>query len=362
MGNETEATRSAQIVARKPDAGSPAARIFRRQSTLSPERRYARYRILNEQSLLDTIQKCGIGAAADHVVLGDSLRALSAIPSDTVRCIVTSPPYWNVVDYGVTEQYGQTDYEQYLHQLLGVWRECYRVLAPNGKLCINVPIMPIAKAVIGDQHTRHLKNLSCDIEHSIISEISGFNRFSLYVWQKQTTEKMFGSYPYPPNLYEQNTIEFINVLVKDGKPDILAKEIKEASRISEKEWMNLTKQIWRLYPEDVKRVQHPAPFPLSLPSRLIAMYTFGKTMGKDPPFEGDIVLDPFAGTGTTCVAAKELGRRYLGVDVVPEFCIAAAERLETTIYTGRVRLDEYGNAERTAIPKSQIGLELPAER
>ena len=99
------------------------------------------------------------------------------------------------------------------HELLEVWRECERVLLPNGKLCINTPILPIPKAVMPDQHTRHLKNLNNDIEATILTQLS-LERFSLYIWQKQTTEKMFGSYPHPPNIFEQNTVEFINVLVK----------------------------------------------------------------------------------------------------------------------------------------------------
>jgi len=154
---------------------------------------------------------------------------------------------------------------------------------------------------------------------------------------------MFGSYPYPPNLYEQNTIEFISVLVKEGKPESMPEEVKEGSKLSEKEWMNLTKQVWRLYPEDVKRSRHPAPYPLALPSRLLAMYSFGRVENESFQFPGDIVLDPFVGTGATCVAAKELGRSYIGIDLVPDFCVEAARRAKKAIYTGKVRLEEYGD-------------------
>jgi DNA modification methylase len=181
-------------------------------------------------------------------------------------------------------------------------------------------------------------------------------RFSLYVWQKQTTEKMFGSYPYPPNLYEQNTIEFISVLVKDGKPEIIPERVKEAAKITDVEWMNLTKQIWRLYPEDVKRARHPAPYPISLPSRLIAMYSFPRVPDE---YEGDLILDPFNGTGSTCMAAKELGRNYVGLDLLPDFCVEAAKRIERTPYTGKIRLDEYGIQNKNgAKPKQQGQLKL----
>jgi DNA modification methylase len=292
---------------------------------------------------------------ADSTICGDSESVLKAMPSDSVDCIVTSPPYWNVIDYGFKGQIGECDYDEYLMQLLGVWRECERILTPNGKLCINTPIMPISKKVIPNQHTRHLKNLNNDIESVILDHLT-LNRFSLYIWQKQTTEKMFGSYPYPPNLYEQNTIEFINVFVKNGKPKALDKKIKERSRLNEKQWMNLTRQIWSLYPEDVKRVSHPAPFPETMPNRLIAMYTFAAAAELDPPFAGDIVLDPFNGTGATCVAAKKLGRRYVGVDLSPHFCISAQKRLNHAIPDGHVFLlpDKNGEPANSQFQKAMF--------
>jgi DNA modification methylase len=233
-------------------------------------------------------------------------------------------------------------------QLLSVWKECERVLCPNGKLCINTPIMPISKKVIPDQHTRHIKNINNDIESVILDHLR-LERYSLYIWQKQTTEKMFGSYPYPPNIYEQNTIEFVNVLIKPGPPKKLPMKIKEKSRLTEKEWMNLTQQIWRLYPEDVKRANHPAPFPESLPNRLIAMYAFAADLEDKIPFRGDIVLDPFAGTGATCVAAKKLGRRFIGIDLSPDFCISAAERIERTRYDGRIFVIQNDKNAETAL-------------
>ena len=153
----------------------------------------------------------------DNVVCGDARDVLASIPDSTIRLIVTSPPYWNVVDYGVDEQIGQSSYQQYLDDLLIVWRQCARVLLPNGKLCINTPILPVPKSRTSHMHTREIKNLNHDIEAMILSETS-LMRFSLYIWQKQTTTKMFGSYPYPPNLYENNTIEFISVFVKPGAP------------------------------------------------------------------------------------------------------------------------------------------------
>jgi len=264
----------------------------------------------------------------DKIIQGDATATLRQIPPDCVSLAVTSPPYWDVVDYGVAGQIGQTSYEAYLGQLVEVWRETARVLAPNGKLAVVTPVMPIPKAQMGDQHTRHLKNIAADIEASILASVEGLERYSIFVWKKQTTKKMFGSYPYPPNLYEDNTIEFINVYVKGGAPVGLAKPVKEASRLTQAEWRNLTMQIWPMYPEDVKRAGgHPAPFPVVLPQRLALMYTFRADPVRD--FAGDIVLDMFNGSGATTLAAKATGRRWLGIDLNPEFCEHAERRLRT---------------------------------
>jgi DNA modification methylase len=328
--------KSSSIESRSPTPDDPALRRFIPAPDVEVSKEFAKLRILDWREKRPARIK-EIKPFADSIICGDSESVLKTLPSDCIDSIVTSPPYWNVIDYGFEGQIGECDYDEYLMQLLGVWKECERILAPNGKLCINTPIMPISKKVIPNQHTRHLKNLNNDIESVILDNLT-LNRFSLYIWQKQTTEKMFGSYPYPPNLYEQNTIEFINVFVKNGKPKALDKKIKECSRLNEKQWMNLTRQIWSLYPEDVKRVSHPAPFPESMPNRIIAMYTFASAPEFDPPFPGDIVLDPFNGTGATCVAAKKLGRRYIGIDLSPHFCISAQKRLNHAIPDGRVFL------------------------
>jgi len=264
----------------------------------------------------------------NQIICGDALEVIKQIKRESVHLIVTSPPYWNMVDYGFEEQIGKSSYEQYIQDLLYVWIEAERVLIPNGKLCINTPIMPIKKKVINNQHTRHIKNINNDIESSILNN-TFLQRFSLYVWQKQTTEKMFGSYPYPPNIYENNTIEFINVFVKSGEPRKLLKDVKDYSKISMEEWMDLTRQVWYIYPEDVSRTGgHPAPFPIMLPARLIAMYTFAEV--KKLNFKGDVILDMFNGTGATCVAAKAMGRRYIGIDKSEAYCKIAKQRVETT--------------------------------
>ncbi len=263
----------------------------------------------------------------NQIICTDALEGLRRLPDGLVHCAITSPPYWRQVDYGFAGQIGQEGYAEYLARLLQVWRETERVLAPNGKLCINVPIMPMPKRVLNEGHTRTNISLSHDIEHQIVTQ-TDLRRFSLYIWQKQTTEKMFGSYPYPPNLYEQNTIEFINVFVKQGQPRRLSPQVKERSRLTTEEWMDLTRQVWNIYPEDVKRQGgHPAPFPVELPTRVLRMYTFAAVPEAD--FEGDVVLDMF----------------NIGIDAKAEYCQAAQKRLAQVEF-GEVLKDRLANAAR----------------
>ncbi|TMM54727.1 DNA-methyltransferase [Sulfitobacter sabulilitoris] len=261
---------------------------------------------------------------ANRLIVGDAAEVIERLPDDSVDLVVTSPPYWDAVEYAHGRAPWGT-YEDYLNDMMRVWKQCYRVLRPNGKMCINTPIMPIPKNVIS-QHTRHIKNIAFDLEHLILSETS-FERFSLFVWQKQTSKMMFGSYPYPGNILENNTIEFINVYVKGGKPPKFDPELKEANRLSRTEWLDLTQQVWFMYPEDVKRESgHPAPFPIKLPARLLMLYTYGAYEA----FQGETVLDPFVGLGTTCVAAKAMGRQYIGIDLNREYIEFAQRRIERT--------------------------------
>jgi len=264
----------------------------------------------------------------NQIICGDALEEMKKIPNNSISLIITSPPYWNVVDYQVKGQYGQCSYEEYLEQMLSIFKESARVLKPNGKIAWITPIMPLPKSIDNTQHTRKLLNINNDTEQKVLNAKIGLHRFSLFIWQKQTTKKMFGSYPYPPNIYEDNTIEFINVFVKEGAPKKLPKAVKEHSKLSQKEWLNLSMQVWSIMPTNIQRKNnggHPAPFPIEIPRRLIAMYTFKSV--PELGFEGDIVLDMFNGSGTTCVAAVEMQRRFIGIDINKEYCEMAKRRI-----------------------------------
>jgi DNA modification methylase len=288
--------------------------------------------------------------ATDRIILGDSVKVLRQFPGDWCATAITSPPYWNTVDYGVQGQIGLASYEKYLDELDEVWAEVARVLLPNGKFCLNVPILPLTKdiseAAFGPSHTRVLLDLYADMKQRIEKK-TPLRLFSLYIWEKQTTEKMFGSYPFPPNLYERNYIEFIAVFVKPGSPRVLPPAVKEASKLTQAEWLDLTQQIWWMYPENVPRLEgHPAPYPEALPNRLMAMYSFRAVPEQD--FQGDFVLDPFVGSGTTCVAARRMGRRYIGIDLNPEFCTFAQHRVAATRLDPRVMSGKRPSARESA--------------
>lgn len=262
-----------------------------------------------------------IAGMIGKLLAGNAAEIMATWPAGSVDLIITSPPYWTAVEYdgGVPDW---PTYELYLDDMMKVWAQCARVLRPNGKLCINAPLMPIPKDVI-EQHTRHIKNIAFDNEARILSE-TDLERYGLFVWQKQTSKMMFGSYPYPGNILENNTIEFINIYVKPGKPPKFSEAAKEGNKLSRSEWMDLAQQVWFMYPEDVKRDEgHPAPFPEKLPARLMKLYSYGAA----DDFEGEIVVDPFVGTGTTCVVAKKMKRRWIGIDVNPAYLRFAERRI-----------------------------------
>jgi len=321
LRRERDFSRSDGILSRRPDMGNPSSRVIS-----------GRHERMRHPLMVDARSGEGMFSMEDirdRIICGDSAKVLARIPSETITCAITSPPYWNLVDYGLPGQIGQGTYQEYREELKPVWKELHRCLRPNGKFALNVPLMPIRKEVskrfFGPSHTRCLLDIYSDLRHDILST-TRLLFYSLYIWEKQTTEKMFGSYPYPPNLYERNYIEFIAVFVKPGAPEKVPGAVKAAARLSQSEWLELTKQIWWMYPANIGRKEgHPSPFPEELPNRLINMYTYPAVASVS--YGGDIVLDPFCGWGTTCVAAKRLGRRFIGIELSPEFCCEAATRV-----------------------------------
>lgn len=250
-------------------------------------------------------------------------RKMEELPDNSVHLIVTSPPYFNIKDYSLDgyqknkkaekekEQIGDiADYKKYINEMLKVWQECQRVLKPNGKLAINTPLMPMLKKNFSTHYNRDIFDINSDIENSILNNTELF-LLDVYIWNRTNPSKklIFGSYPYPRNFYAQNTIEFITIYVKDGASENnLPKEIKEESKLTEKEWVEFTKQIWNIpipNKNDIAFGEHSAIMPEEIVRRCIRLFTY----------IGDAVLDPFTGSGTTLKVAKELKRNYVGYEI-----------------------------------------------
>ncbi len=231
------------------------------------------------------------------------------LPDRSVQLVVTSPPYWQLKDYGGAEQIGFHDsYEEYVNNLNLVWNECYRVLELGCRLCVN----------IGDQFARSVyygryKVIPIRAEIIRFCETIGFDYMGAVIWQKVTTTNtsggatVMGSYPYPRNGVMKLDYEFILIFKKLGKGPPVSPEVKEASELTNQEWNTYFTGHWNFRGE--RQRGHLAMFPEELPRRLIKMFTF----------VGETVLDPFLGSGTTSLAARNLGRNSLGFEVNPDY-------------------------------------------
>ena len=242
------------------------------------------------------------------VIIGDS-RKMVEIEDKSIDLVITSPPYWYIKDYGVEGQigYGQSLHE-YLKDLYRVWKECYRVLKLGRRLCINV----------GDQFARSIiygryKVIPLHAEFIAQCEDIGFDYMGSIIWQKKTTmnttggANVMGSYPYPPNGIIEIDYEFILVFKKPGKGTKVSKELKERSKLTKEEWKEYFSGHWHF--GGARQIEHEAMFPEELPKRLIRMYTF----------VGDVVLDPFLGSGTTIKVALDLNRNAVGYEINERF-------------------------------------------
>ncbi len=254
-----------------------------------------------------------------RLILGDA-RELSFLRDESVHLVVTSPPYWNLKRYQENpHQLGHIeDYEAFLAELEKVWRHVYRVLVPGGRLVCVVGDVCVARRDFG----RHLVfPLHADI--CVICRHIGFDNLNPIIWHKIANasyevvngSKFLGK-PYEPNAIIKNDMEYILMQRKPGGYRKPTDEQRETSRIAKEEFDQWFQQIWNITGASTKH--HPAPFPLELAQRLVRMFSF----------TGDIVLDPFCGSGTTMIAALRTGRSSIGVEIELEYCRIAARYLK----------------------------------
>jgi site-specific DNA-methyltransferase (adenine-specific) len=271
----------------------------------------------------------GVRMSTSHrVIIADS-RRMPELPDGSVHLIVTSP-HWQLKDYGSGGQIGFHDsYEDYINNLDLVWSECARVLHPGCRLCIN----------IGDQFARSVyygryKVIPIRTEITKFCEGAGLDFMGSVIWRKVTTcnttggATVMGSFPYPRNGILKIDYEFILIFKKPGEPPVVPPEAKSGAKLTTKEWNEYFSGHWT-FPGQ-KQKGHLAMFPEELPRRLIRMFTF----------EGETVLDPFLGSGTTSLAALKLGRNSVGYEVNGDFVPLIRAKLGCPERRGQPTLEE----------------------
>ncbi|WP_343217579.1 DNA-methyltransferase [Hydrogenobacter thermophilus] len=237
-----------------------------------------------------------------------SSESMEELPDNSVHLVVTSPPY------NVGKEYDKDlSFKEYLEFLKRVWKEVYRVLVPGGRVCINVanlgrkPYIPLHAFIIQDM---------LDIGFLMRGEI---------IWNKDKSASpstAWGSWLSAQNPTLRDIHEYILVFSKDtfkrGNP------LKRQSTITRDEFLEFTKSVWVFPAVSAKKIGHPAPFPIELPYRCIQLYTF----------KGEIVLDPFMGSGQTAIAAIKSGRYFVGYEINQDYVKLAERRIKKVLSEG----------------------------
>jgi DNA modification methylase len=276
-------------------------------------------RLAKDASAVRAVEKLLKKVPTRHELqLGDA-RDMAHVKDASVHLFVTSPPYWTLKAYPSHEAQlgGVVEFEAFLKEVHRVWRECFRVLVPGGRLIV----------VVGDvclSRRKHGAHMVVPLHAAIQEDCRhiGFHNLAPIIWHKIANAAFevengtaFLGKPYEPNAVIKNDIEFILMQRKPGGYRQPSDAVRLLSMIGEKRhrlWFN---QIVRLHGASTRR--HPAPYPVALAERLVRMFSF----------VNDTVLDPFSGTGTTGVAAARWGRHSIGVEIEPTYHALARARL-----------------------------------
>jgi modification methylase len=265
----------------------------------------------------ETVNPCPV---VDQIIVGDS-RKMTEVSDNSVALVVTSPPYFAGKAYEKELGAGAipASYVEFLAMLQNVFRECWRVLEPGGRIAVNV-------ANLGRKPYR---SLSADVIDILQNDL-GFLLRGEIVWVKAEGASgscAWGSYSSAANPVFRDLSERIIVASKGRfdravkKPKRKAEGLPWEDTIDPEDFRNWTLDVWKMPAESAKRVGHPAPFPIELPRRLIELLTY----------RDDVVLDPFMGAGSTAVAAVRTGRRYVGYDLDPAYAKLAEDRIAAEV-------------------------------
>ena len=262
--------------------------------------------------------------------LGDA-RDLSFVQDESVHLVVTSPPYFTLKKYEDNKnQLGEIDnYEKFLDELDKVWRECSRVLVPGGRICCVVGDVCVSRRA-GGRH--YILPLHADLQ--VRARGIGLDCLTPILWFKiangatevQGNGAGFYGKPYQPGAIVKNDVEHILFFRKGGSyrsPDHMQKAL---SMLTKEEMQSWLVTAWTDIKGESTRQGHPAPFPERLAERLIRLFSFA----------GDTVLDPFVGTGTTCIAALRSGRNSIGLEIEEKYFKMAERRLQSGAAQGRM--------------------------
>lgn len=299
--------------------------------------------------LLDQGRRVGMtGGPTLHVVREGDARDLSFIPTESVHLICTSPPYAMLKEY--PDHPGQMGnmpvYEDFLDELDKVWKECLRILVPGGRVACVVGDVCISRRK-GGRH--HVLPLAADIQ--VRARRLGFDNLTPVLWMKvanivleASRSSRFLGKPNLPNGVVKNDIEHILFLRKPGGYRKPTPEQERLSFIPTEDYAKWFSPVWSDVSGQLRR-DHPAPYPVEIPRRLIRMFSF----------VGDTVVDPFGGTGTTAVAALETGRNSVSVEIDPTYVAMIQKRLRQHALSGRIDVltdDQLETAERLKVART----------
>jgi len=263
----------------------------------------------------------------NKIICGDCLEVMKDWPDNCIDLVVTSPPYNIGINYDIYED--TIPYEDWLDWLNKIWDECLRIIIEGGRICINC----------NDTGRNPYYPSHCDIASRIRKK---WYMMGIIVWDKMSSlsNTAWGSWKSPSAPSLRGRQEYIIIAGKGGK--VLQKENGIIDEYGNREFLSLTSEIWSLIPQTNNKL-HPVPFPIELPKRLIKLYSYRNA----------IILDPFVGSGTTCVSAKILGRDYIGIDISKKYCDISKQRLKGV----RPSLFERPK-KRTKIERASFGLSI----